>query len=123
MRDLDFKNSKRFDRVFAEVGVAVEPTAPRAPNQNAFVERWVGSIKSECLDRFIAFGLGHLDHLDHLVSSYCDYYHACRPHQRKGNKPLLGVWPAIDDPPEKDDEVACRQWLGGVLKHYERKAA
>jgi putative transposase len=120
VRDLDFKYSKRFDRVFAEASVAVEPTAPRAPNQNAFVERWVGSIKSECLNRFIAFGLGHLDH---LVNSYLDYYHDARPHQRKDNKPLLGVWPEIDDPPEESKEVICREWLGGVLKHYERNAA
>ncbi|QDT68782.1 Integrase core domain protein [Planctomycetes bacterium MalM25] len=120
LRDLDFKYSKRFDKVFADAGVSVEPTAPRALNQNAFVERWIGSIRGECLNRFIVFGLAHLDH---IVSSYCDYYHACRPHQRKENKPLLGVWPEVDDPPSEDEEIVCRQWLGGVLKHYERKAA
>ncbi|MCA9242131.1 MAG: integrase core domain-containing protein, partial [Planctomycetales bacterium] len=119
-RDLDFKYSKRFDQTFAAAGVAVEPTAPRAPNQNAYVERWIGSIRRECLNRFIAFGLGHLDH---LVSSYCDYYHTCRPHQRKDNRPLVGVWPEVDDPPDKVEEVVCREWLGGVLKHYERAAA
>ncbi|TWT48994.1 integrase core domain-containing protein [Botrimarina hoheduenensis] len=120
IRDRDFKYSKRFDLVFADNGASVEPTAPRAPNQNAFVERWIGSIRAECLNRFIVFGLGHFDH---LVSSYCDYYHACRPHQRKENKPLLGVWPEVDDPPEEGEEIVCRQWLGGVLKHYEREAA
>lgn len=120
VRDLDFKYSKRFDRVFTSAGVAIEPTAPRAPNQNAFVERWIGSIRGECLNRFIVFGLGHLDH---LVSSYLEYYHQARPHQRKDNKPLLGVWPETDDPPDKTEEVVCREWLGGVLKHYERIAA
>jgi putative transposase len=120
VRDLDFKYPKRFDLVFTAAGAAVEPTSPRAPNQNAFVERWVGSIKSECLNRFIAFGLGHLDH---LVSSYRDYYHTCRSHQRKDNKPLLGVWPEVDDPPDESEKLVCREWLGGVLKHYERKAA
>jgi len=50
-------------------------------------------------------------------------YHQARPHQRKENKPLLGVWPEVDDPPESGDEIVCREWLGGVLKHYERKAA
>lgn len=120
VRDLDFKYSNQFDQTFSDAGVSVEPTAPRAPNQNAYVERWIGSLRRECLNRFIAFGLGHLDY---LVSSYVDYYHAYRPHQRKDNKPLLGVWPEVDDPPEKEGEVICRQWLGGVLKHYERKAA
>lgn len=120
VRDLDFKYSNGFDQVFTSAGVAIEPTAPRAQNQNAFVERWIGSIRGECLNRFIAFGLGHLDH---LVSSYLDYYHQARPHQRKENKPLLGVWPEVDDPPDKAEEVVCREWLGGVLKHYERRAA
>ncbi|WP_197531236.1 integrase core domain-containing protein [Posidoniimonas corsicana] len=88
VRDQDFKFSKRFDRAFSDAGVAVEPTAPRAPNQNAFVERWIQSGKYECLNRFIAFGMNYLDH---LVSEFVDYYHELRPHQRKDNKPLLGA--------------------------------
>lgn len=120
IRDRDFRYSKRFDKAFADAGVSIEPTAPRAPNQNAFVERWIGSIRGECLNRFIVFGLGHLDH---ITLSYLDYYHASRPHQRKNNKPLVGVWPEVDEPPDKEEEIICRQWLGGVLMHYERKAA
>ncbi|TWT66235.1 Integrase core domain protein [Posidoniimonas polymericola] len=120
VRDQDFKYSKRFDRVFSDAGAVVEPTAPRAPNQNAFVERWIQSVKYECLNRFIAFGLNHLDY---LVSEFVDYYHELRPHQRKDNKPLLGVWSDSDDPPSSGDEVVCRERLGGVLKCYERKAA
>lgn len=120
VRDLDFKYSKRFDQVFIDNGVSIEPTALRAPNQNAFVERWVGSIKVECLNQFIVFGLRHFDH---IVSSYLEYYHEARPHQRKENKPLLGVWPIVDDPPDSMEEVICKEWLGGVLKHYERGAA
>ncbi|TWT72837.1 Integrase core domain protein [Posidoniimonas polymericola] len=120
VRDQDFKYSKRFDRVFSASGVAVEPTAPRAPNQNAFVERWIQSVKYECLNHFIACGLNHLDY---LVSEFVDYYHERRPHQRKDNKPLLGVWSDADDPPSSGDEVVCRERLGGVLKCYERKAA
>ncbi|TWT48975.1 integrase core domain-containing protein [Botrimarina hoheduenensis] len=120
IRDLDLKYSKRFDQAFSDAGVSVEPTAPRAPNQIAFIERWIGSIRGECLIRFIIFGLGHLDH---VVTSYLDYYHQARPHQRKKNKPLLGVWPEVDDPPNSGEELVCREWLGGVLKHYERTAA
>ncbi|MEO1498794.1 MAG: integrase core domain-containing protein [Planctomycetota bacterium] len=62
IRDQDYKYTDRFDAVFEHADVAVEPTAPRAPNQNAFIERWIGSIRGECLDRFIAFGLRHLDY-------------------------------------------------------------
>ncbi|WP_168205297.1 hypothetical protein [Bythopirellula goksoeyrii] len=57
------------------------------------------------------------------MSAYLEYYHQARPHQRKENKPLLGVWPEVDDPLDGSDEIVCRQWLGGVLKHYERKTA
>jgi putative transposase len=120
VRDLDFKYSKRFDKVFGEAEVAVAPTAPRAPNQNAFIERWIGSIKGECLNRFFAFSLGHLDY---LVRSYVEHYHAVRPHQRKGNKPLVGVWSDQDDPPDKPEAIVCRESLGGVLRHYERVAS
>lgn len=120
VRDQDFKYSNRFDATFEEAEVAIHPTAPRAPNQNAFVERWIGSIRHECLNRFIAIGLGHLDY---LVSSYVDHYHAARPHQRKENRPLVGEWPDIDDPPDNPEQVVCRESLGGVLKHYERFAA
>ncbi len=120
VRDLDFKYSKRFDQTFVDAGVSVEPTAPRAPNQNAYVERWIQSVKHECLNRFWAIGL---EHLDYLVSEFVDYYHELRPHQRKENKPLLGVWSAADDPLEEGEEIICCERLGGVLKCYERDAA
>lgn len=79
VRGLDIKYLKRFDKVYSDAGVSVEPTASRALNQNAFVECWIGSKRHECLNRFIAFGLSHLDH---IVSCYCEYYHHARPHQR-----------------------------------------
>ncbi|WP_231956614.1 integrase core domain-containing protein [Posidoniimonas polymericola] len=120
VRDKDFKYSKRFDAVYEQADVAVEPTVPRAPNQNAFIERWIGSIKGECLDRFIAFGL---DHLDYLVREYARYYNELRPHQSKDNKPLLGVWQDSEGPPIESSELVCRERLGGVLKHFERPAA
>ncbi|MEM6329846.1 MAG: integrase core domain-containing protein [Planctomycetota bacterium] len=90
------------------------------PNQNAFVERCMGSIKHECLDHFIAFGLGHLDL---LVNAFAEHYHRARPHQRTENKPLVGVSPDLDDPPDRPEQVVCHESLGGVLKHYGRSAA
>ncbi len=120
VRDKDFKYTKTFDKVFEQADVAIEPTAPRAPNQNAFIERWIGSLKHECLNRFIMFGL---EHFDYIVGEYVSFYNERRPHQRKDNKPLLGVWPDHDDPPLSNDEIVCSTRLGGVLKHYERAAA
>lgn len=51
----------------------------------------------------------HFRHLDVIVSSYLEHCHAAGPHQRKENKPLLGIWPDIDDPPECEEEIVCRE--------------
>ncbi len=60
--DCDYKYTNDFNDVFEEADIRIERTAPRAPNQNAFIERWIGSIRHECLNQFIAFGLRHLDY-------------------------------------------------------------
>lgn len=119
VRDCDYKYVSEFDSVFQQADVSIERIAPRAPNQNAFVERWIGSLKHECLNRFICFGRGHLDY---IVDEYVDFYNHHRPHQRKDNRPLQGEWSIVDDPPEKEESVICHNRLGGVLKHYERAA-
>ena len=74
--------------------------------------------KSDCLDHFIVFGE---DHFNYLVSEWVKHYHAERPHQNMGNKPLAGEWP--DEEGEDVPDVVCKSRLGGLLKHYERKAA
>jgi putative transposase len=89
---------------------------PAAPNLNAHAERWVLSIKSECLDHFIVFGE---DHLRHLVDEYLKHYLDERPHQGVSNAPLII---GHGDPPT-DGEVVCNERLGGLLKHYQRQAA
>lgn len=120
IRDNDNCYVREFEAVFEQVDVRVMPTAPRAPNQNAYVERWIGSLRYECLNRFITFGLAHLDH---IVSEYAEFYNANRPHLRMENRPLTGSWSDIDEPLGHEERIACKTRLGGVLKHYERKAA
>ena len=88
---------------------------------NCFIESWIGSHKRECLNHFFCFSLRQLDY---IVQTYALYHNEFRPHQGLGNRPL-GV---PDEPPVHSEEVrppgvACRQWLGGLLKHYERRAA
>ena len=73
----------------------------------------------ECLDHFIALGSKHLDY---LVSQYLTFYHAHRPHQGLENKPILPMPPPSEDVPELE-HVVCHQSLGGLLKHFERRAA
>lgn len=120
VRDNDGMYVWEFERVFTDIDCRVQPTALRTPNQNAFIERWVKSIKIECLSYFMVFGKKHFDY---LVASYLDYYHEQRPHQSLGNRPLRGDWPEVDDPLVDGEKIVCHERLGGVLKHYERTAA
>ena len=78
---------------------------------NAYVERFIQSIQQECLDKFVVFGR---EHMDHLVSEYVEHYHHERPHQSKGNRPLLSDTLVLGP----EGEVVCREPLGGVLRHY-----
>ena len=116
LRDNDSNYHPCFDEALAAGGVEVKRLAIRAPNTNAYVERFVQAIQQECLDKFIAFGPGHMDH---LVREYVEHYHTERPHQGKGNRPLT-----FDGrEPSTEGEVLCRERLGGVLRHYYRNVA
>ncbi|MCI0334824.1 MAG: transposase [Planctomycetes bacterium] len=86
---------------------------------NAFIERWIQSLKHEALNNFIVFGLVHFDL---IVSSYCDYYHERRPHQGLGNR-LIGATESDEPLPVVSlDQVRCETRRGGLLKHYYRAA-
>ena len=119
MRDLDGKYTADFDRVFMKRSIAVKPVGPRAPNLNAFVERWIQSVKHEALNHFVVFGL---QHFDHVVSEFVAYYHDCRPHQGIGNR-LIGA-DETEGPPliESIEQLACESRLGGLIKSYRRAA-
>ncbi len=130
MRDFDGKYSKPFDQVFKNRKIPVKRVGPRAPNLNAFVERWIQSLKHEALNHFICFGR---EHFDYIVSEYLAFYHQCRPHQGIGNVhlPKPGKKPpddsagdtAADTLPLDLAEIKCETSLGGLLRHYYREAA
>ena len=88
----------------------------RSPNLNAYVERFVLSIKSECLDRMIFFGE---QSLRRAVAEFTSHYHAERNHQGLGNE-LIAPEERIED---LQRPVQRRQRLGGLLKYYYREAA
>jgi len=81
---------------------------------NAFAKRFVLSIKSECLDRMVMFGEGHLRR---AIASYVELYHVERCHQGIGNRLIYGV-PELASGP-----VARLERLGGILSHDYRKTA
>jgi putative transposase len=117
IRDLDDKFDARSDAVFENAGVTVVPVGPLAPNLSAHAERWVLSIKSECLDHFVVFGD---QHLRYLIDEYVAHYHTERPHQGKGNVPLTGATEAPASVSTND--IVCDERLGGLLRHYRRAA-
>jgi transposase InsO family protein len=111
--DRDSKYTEQFRRILEAAGVTPVTTAFRAPNMNAVAERFVLSIKRECLDRLILFGTRHLQH---AADQYVAHYNIERPHQGLGNE-LIGHLP-----PAGDGDVTVSERLGGLLKHYHRAA-
>ncbi|MEX2168546.1 MAG: integrase core domain-containing protein [Pirellulales bacterium] len=121
MRDRDCKYSNGFDDVAKSHGAEVRLTAFRSPNENAFVERFVQSIKFECLDHFLVFGEMHFDY---LCREFVDYYHANRPHQGLDNRLIIQRPPPSETAPTVPvSQIECRKRLGGLLKSYHRAAA
>ena len=114
------KFTAAFDEHFKRKDGGAVLTPPGAPIANCFAESWIGSLKRECLNLLLCFGLRQLDH---IVQTYVLYHNKFRPHQGLGNRPLG----ADADPPQdtelEADSIRCQRWLGGLLKHYERKAA
>jgi putative transposase len=120
LRDHDTKFTRVFDEILQAEGVEVKAVGPRAPNMNAVAERWVQSVKRECLDHFVVFGEAHLRH---IVQEYLTWYHRCRPHQGLGNRPPAGPEPPASGGAFSADHIVCDGRLGGLLKHYHRRAA
>ena len=124
-RDRDGKFGDAFDAALRKVRVKAVPSPPKAPNTQAFVERFIGSIRRECLDHFVFFGVRHLDR---VADSWLDHYHAERPHQGRENELLVrpqGTKKAAvgEIASFSLHDIRCRKRLGGLLKHYERVAA
>ncbi len=94
-------------------GIEVIRTPHQAPNCNAFAERFVLSIKAECLSRMIFFGEASLRR---AISESLNHYHTERAHQDLGNEPLENCEGT------QQGEIRCRERLGGILKHYYRAA-
>ncbi len=112
--DRDSKFTATFRAILEETGVQTLLSPACAPNCNAFAERFVKSIKDECLDRMIFFGTTSLDR---ALREYEAHFLEERNHQGIGNElidPVLG---------DAEGVVARRERLGGLLNYYYRRAA
>jgi putative transposase len=115
IHDRDSKFTTAFDTVFQSRGIEIIHTAYRAPNMNAFAERWVRSVREECLDRVL---IVNERHLRSVLKEYVLYYNTRRPHQGLAQQCPI---PIELMPPE--GVVQRRDLLGGVLHDYHRQAA
>jgi putative transposase len=123
IHDRDMKFPRAFDALLASENVRVIRTPVRAPNANAHMERWVGSVRHECLDRLLIVGRRQLEH---VLRVYARHYTRERPHRALDLQPpdasargsAVGV-----DAPTKDLHVIRRDLLGGIIHEYELAAA
>ena len=116
IHDRDPLFTTSFCEILKSSGVETVKLPARSPNLNAYAERFVRSIKSECLAQIIPLGE---QHLRHAVKEYAEHYHVERNHQGLDNR-------LIEEPPDAVDmnsAVERHERLGGVLNYYERRAA
>ena len=112
--DRDTIFSPRFKSILCGSGIEILLTAYQAPNMNAYAERFVRSIKSECLDQMIFLGR---ESLVRAIAEYAAHYHDERSHQGIGNVMISGR------KTRGCGVVEAKERLGGLLKYYHRRAA
>src|SRR5438876_1869818 len=117
VHDRDSKFSGAFDEVFRSEGIKVIHTPIRAPQANAYAERFVRTVRAECLDWLLIIGRRHLETVLH---TYTAHYNGERPHRALA---LLSPDSTNADPPPSGGEVKRRDRLGGLIHEYHRIAA
>jgi len=116
IRDRDAKFTRPFDDVWRSIGAEIIRTPVRAPDANAFAERWVGSVRRECLDHLLIVGPRHLAR---VLDVYVEHYNAHRPHRSLSLRPPE----PRSRPPARDlsspERVCRRDLLGGLIHEYD----
>ncbi|MEM7166704.1 MAG: integrase core domain-containing protein [Planctomycetota bacterium] len=112
IHDRDSKHTEQFLRILSSSDVKSVRLPRRSPNLNAYAERFVLSIKSECLDKLILFGERSLRR---VCDQFVRHYHTERNHQGLENR-------LIDGRATTTGSIRCNERLGGLLKYYHRAA-
>lgn len=115
IHDRDKKFPLAFDTVFRSQGIKIRHTPSRTPNANAFAERWVRSVREECLDHLLIWNKAHLRR---VMLEYVDYYNERRPHQGLEQDTPQGLKVV-----SSEGSIHCRNVLGGIIHDYYREAA
>jgi putative transposase len=115
--DRDPLYTRMFRGMLKDAGVKVVRLPARSPDLNSYAERWIRSLRSECLSRVIPLGERHLRN---LISEYLVHYHGERNHQGLGNRLIE---PLAANTNSGKGVIRRRERLGGVLNWYYREAA
>jgi putative transposase len=119
LRDHDAKFSRSFDDVFCSEGAQVLMTPVRAPKANAYAERWVRTVRAECLDWLLILGRGHLER---ILRVYVRHYNQHRPNRALGLQPSDQPAGLTVDAEDQQGRVSRPDLLGGLLHEYRRAA-
>ena len=119
IRDRDSKFTAAFDEVFRSVGIRTIRTPVRAPRANAFTERWIGTVRRECLDRLL---IVNRRHLERVLPIYIRHYKEHRPHRAIGQRPPTDRPPPGPTTVVAVDRVRRRDVLGGLIHEYKTAA-
>jgi putative transposase len=116
IRDRDAKFTTAFDTVFTSSGPRIVKTPIHAPRANAYAERFVGTVRRECLDHLVIVGSRHLRG---VLAEFQTHYNEHRPHQGRQQLPP-------NHSPDRDTDLTTRirrkQVLGGLINEYHRVA-
>jgi putative transposase len=120
IRDRDTKFTRPFDDVWRSVGAHIIRTPVRTPVANAYAERWVGTVRRECLDHLLIVSRPHLEH---VLAVYIGHYNRYRPHRGLGlTAPDPRPIPSVTRPLTAD-RIRRRDVLGGLIHEYIAVAA
>ena len=117
--DRDAKSSETVRARLQDVGLRVVQTPYRAPNANAYAERWIRTVRAECLDWLLIVGRGHLEQ---VLRIYVQHYNRHRPHRALELQPPDPSGRLTDLGQDDRGAVRRRDLLGGLLHEYRRAA-
>ena len=116
IHDRDTKYCDSFRRTLQQAGIKPIKLPVLSPNLNAYAERWVRSVKTECLNHLILVGKGSLER---ALSQYTEHYNRERTHQGLGNQMPEERFISANS---SSSEICHRERLGGLLSYYYRAA-
>jgi transposase InsO family protein len=118
IRDRDAKFTAAFDHVFTADGIRVIRTPVRAPTANAYAERWVRTVRTECLDWLL---IRDRRHLEYVLGVYVKHYNSARPHRSLHLQTPLSAH-QLPDRTGRVEQIKRVDRLGGLIHEYRHAA-